>query len=119
MEEKTFLNEGGVTVTSSRFIVPEQTYAMSGITSVKNSTDYPKRTGPILVGLVGVWMLALANWYGAIPIVLCILWWISQKPTFHILLATSGGELKALSSGDAAFISRVVKSLSDAIVHRG
>ncbi len=36
MEEKIFLNEGGVIVTSARFVVPSQTYAMSGVTSVKS-----------------------------------------------------------------------------------
>lgn len=34
MEERTFLNENGVTVTSVCFIVPKQTFAMSGVTSV-------------------------------------------------------------------------------------
>lgn len=36
MAEKTFLDEGGVTVTNARFVVPAQTYAMSEITSVKS-----------------------------------------------------------------------------------
>ena len=43
MAEQTFLNESGVTVTNTRFIVPAQTYAMSGITSVKSLRRDPKR----------------------------------------------------------------------------
>lgn len=34
MSEKVFLDEGEVKVTQARFIVPAQTYAMAGITSV-------------------------------------------------------------------------------------
>lgn len=38
MEEKSFYNEGGVSVSNSRFIAGGQTYAMSGVTSVKSFT---------------------------------------------------------------------------------
>jgi hypothetical protein len=41
MAERTFLDEGGVTVTNARFVVPVQTYAMSGITSVKSLKHTP------------------------------------------------------------------------------
>ena len=40
MEETTFFNEGGLTVTNSRFVVPGQTYAMSGVTSIRTE-EYP------------------------------------------------------------------------------
>lgn len=119
MDEKVFMSEGGVTVTSSRFIVSSQTYAMSGITSVKNSTKYPSRTGPIVLGILGGVMLANSSWYGAIPLGLAVLWWISQKVEFHVLLTTAAGEMEALSGEDQEFTSRVVKALSDAIVFRG
>lgn len=34
MEERIFLKESGVVVSNARFIVPAQTFAMAGITSV-------------------------------------------------------------------------------------
>lgn len=45
--------------------------------------------------------------------------WVSQKPEFSVLLYTSSGEAKALTSKDGNLISKVVVALNDAIVHRG
>ena len=119
MEEKTFLSEGGVTVTNARFIVPSQTYAVSGITSVKNSQDYPKRLYPIVCGLFGFIFLVSATGFGLFLLVIAAIWWIGQKTQYHILLTTSSGEAKALSSNDGSFISKVVNALNEAIVARG
>ncbi len=122
MEEKTFLNEGGVTVTNARFIVPSQTYAMSGVTSVKSFEEQPSRTGPIVLIIVGV--LCFLGGGQAIVIGLLfiaggIAWWMLEKATFHVLLSSASGEAKALSSKDRGWIGRVVGALNDSIVHRG
>jgi hypothetical protein len=119
MEENTFLTEGGVTVTNARFIVPSQTYAMSGITSVKTSQDDPKRLYPILCGVFGLLLLMSATGFAILLIAVAVAWWIGQKTEFHVLLTTASGEAKALSSNNGAFISKVVHALNDAIVSRG
>ncbi len=38
---------------------------------------------------------------------------------YHVVLNTSGGEMKALSSYQEGYVRKVVKALNDAIVHRG
>lgn len=119
MEEQTFLSENGVTVTNARFLVPTQTYAVTGITSVKNDKETPKRSYPIWCGIIGLLLLFSIPILGGALIVLAIVWWIGQKPRYHVFLTTAGGETKALSSQNGPFISRVVQALNDAIVARG
>ncbi|TXH03234.1 MAG: QacE [Nevskiaceae bacterium] len=120
--EKTFLSEGGVTVTNTRFIVPSQTYAMSGITSVKSFEETPSRKGPII--LIAIGLLAMLGGKDSIVVALLFLaggiaWWVLKKAKYHVLLSSASGEAKALSSPDQAWIGRVVGALNDAIVHRG
>lgn len=120
MEEQTFLNEGSVTVTNARFIVPSQTFAMAGITSVKNSEEPPKRSYPMICGIIGLLLLSGGTLVLGIGVlILAFVWWIGQKSTYHVLLATAGGEMKALSSTDSAFISKVVTAINEAMVARG
>lgn len=57
VEDRVFLREGSVTVTKTRFIVPSQTYAMSGITSVSSTMEAPKRWKSLLLVLAGVGLL--------------------------------------------------------------
>ncbi|MDO8971871.1 MAG: DUF6232 family protein, partial [Saprospiraceae bacterium] len=109
MEEKTFLSEGGVTVTNARFIVPAQTYAMSGITSVKSFEETPSRKGAIILVVIGV----LAFFAGKEAIVIGVLalaggiaWWVLKKSMYHVLLSSASGESKALSSKDPGWIGR-------------
>ncbi len=120
MEEKTFLSLDDVRVTSARFIVPSQTFAMAGITSVKNSVEPPKRAYPIWCGIFGIVAL-IADVYllGVLLLALAAVWWIGQKAQHHVVLATAGGEMTALSSKDKSYIASVVKALNDSIVARG
>lgn len=120
MEEKTFLSLDHVKVTSTRFIVPSQTFAMAGITSVKNSVERPKRAYPIWCGIFGVIALITdAYAVGVVLLVLAAVWWIGQKTQYHVVLATAGGEMTALTSRDRSYISNVVTALNDSIVARG
>jgi hypothetical protein len=124
MAEETFLNEGEVTVTNARFIVPSQTHAMSGITSVKNLRHDPSRKGPIVLIVIGLFALANGAAQDALPAALMFLaggigWWVLQKPEFTVVLSSSSSESKALVSKDGAFISRVVDALNRAIIARG
>lgn len=122
MEEKTFFNENGVSVSNARFIAQGQTYAMSGVTSVKSFRQEPSRKGPIILAIIGlialtgggtVTVVGLALIAGAVAL------WILQKPEFSVLLSSASGEAKALTNKDGEFIGKVVAALNDAIVHRG
>jgi hypothetical protein len=122
MEEKTFLSEGGVTVTNARFIVPAQTYAMSGVTSVESFEETPSRKGPII--LIAIGLLAMFGGKDTIVVALLFLaggiaWWFLAKAKYHVVLSSASGKATALSSSDRDWIARVVGALNDAIVHRG
>jgi hypothetical protein len=119
MEEKAFYNSNGVTVTNARFIVSGQTYAMSGVTSVKTGVEDPSRSGPIWLGIIGG-VTFRYNWQiGVALIALAIFWWFCQKPTLSVVLSSSSGEMQALSSKDATYIRAVVEALNNSIIHRG
>ena len=133
MEEKKFFEYQGVIVTNARFITGDQTFAMSGITSVKSSRQDPSRSGPIVSAIIGLLFIAAAlpNVYqfqqatpgvaviGIIILVGAIIYAFGQKTEFSVLLTTASGEVKALASRDGEFIPRVVRALNDSIVYRG
>ena len=95
MAEETFLNEGGVQVTNARFVVPGQTYALSGVTSVSIHEKKPKRIGPIFLFIIGFFCLmgGFSGSSGAfvaalVFIGLGVLWWISNSTKYAVRLMT-------------------------------
>lgn len=121
-QETTFLNEEGVRVTNTRFILPKQTFAMSGITSVQSGEDKPSKTGPVLFLIIGTLALFGGNdslVFAIIMLAVGGLWLFSLKTTYHVLLQTASGEAKALSSTNGAWVSKVVHAFNESIVHRG
>ena len=121
-KEVMFLNDQGVRVTNTRFILPKQTFAMSGITSVQANEQKPSRLAPVVLlggGVISI-MTGSAGVFLGIPMIFAgAIWWGVQKTTYHVLLHTAAGESKALSSKDGAWISRVVHALNESIIHRG
>lgn len=122
MREQTFLNEGSVTVTNARFIVYGQTYAMSGVTSVKSLEFPPSRKGPIILIVIGI--ISMLAGKGAILVGILFLaagigWWLLQKSKYSVALSSASGEVQALTSKDGDFVFRVVNALNEAIVARG
>ena len=122
-EEKVFLEEAGIKVTSARFITPEKTFALSGVTSIGQGRIDPSYKGPLIAGAIGLLVLLAAD--GAAKIIgLAVLalavWMFTQlKPTHTILVNTASSEATAWSSKDGATVGRVVAALNDAIIHRG
>jgi hypothetical protein len=121
-EEQVFLNEGGVSVSNSRMMYEGQTYAMSGITSVKTFEKTPSRKGPIVLIVIGLLMLAAGKSALVLGLLLLaggIAWWVISKPDYSVLLTSASGEAKAYSSKDKEFVSKIVGAVNNAIVHRG
>jgi hypothetical protein len=118
--EKTFFDQNGVTVTTTRFVVPAQTFAMAGITSVRFFTEKPSVV-PVVVAFA-LALLALASggniWTVAAPAVVGVLLF-KRKPTHHVVLAAASGESRALQSKNREFIAAVINALSQAIIARG
>lgn len=121
-QETVFLSEQGIRVTNTRFILPKQTFAMSGITSVQSSEEKPSKLLPII--FLGIGALSLLGGKDAISFAIIMLaiggiWLKLQKTTYHVLLHTASGEAKALSSHDEGWVSKVVHAINDSIIHRG
>lgn len=121
--EKQYYTNGGVTVTSKRLIVQSQTFAVSGITSVKLGIDQPSKVIPILLiaigglgcvagikdGILNVWTFLF---------VFGVAWMLTLKTKYTVLLATASGESKAVVSENKEFIEQIVAGLNKAIIER-
>jgi hypothetical protein len=87
----------------------------------------PKRFWPTVVIILGGFYasgtLGSDNAGGAVVGLLIagagVAWWLRMKPMFHVMLRTSGGENKALSSEQREYIEKIVRALNEAIVARG
>jgi hypothetical protein len=132
MDEKTFYESDNVKVTNARFIVNNQTYALSSVNSVKvcevDVTSSPAAPALLVVGGI-VWMLFLIISNGGLiyyiqPIALIAGGFylainIKKKLEYIVVLTTSSGENAALRSNKKQEITLVEKALNDAIVYRG
>jgi len=122
--EKVLFKQGDITVTTSRFVVESQTFAIRNITSVRaEKLESGESQG-------GMWMLfgigasiaafAIGTALLGLGAVAAIVYgaysaW-NQKSLYAVVLTTSGGEVKAYSSEDEGQIKGIVKGLNDAIV---
>jgi len=123
MEEKTFFNEGGVTVTNSRFVVPGQTHATSGITSVSKWITKPSMKLPIILIVLGIIPLFFGSIFwivvGIALIAAGVYLLIKNKPVYSVRLSSASGESNAIDSKDEDYIDKIVQAINDAIVTRG
>lgn len=132
-EEKVFFDRQDVRVTSARFIIDCQTFAMRGITSVRLSKETPKRTTPLLFAFAGVGFIVLSlpgvydfqsatPWLASIGVVLLalgVLFWMGQKTEYAVCIVADSGEKKPILSRDGPFITGIVAALNESIVYRG
>jgi len=121
-QETVFLNSGGVTVTNARFVVPGQTYAMAGLTSVKYHEQPQKWIAGAVCGALAAWWFTIGDYMLPLAIVFAIfspfaLW--RGRRRYDVILSTSSGEVRALSSHARDDIREVVKALNNAIIYRG
>lgn len=132
MDEKTFYESDNIKVTNARFIVNNQTYALSSVNSVKvcevDVTSSPAAPALLVAGGI-IWTLFLIFSKGSIiyyiqPIALIVGGFylairIKKKFEYRVILTTSSGENAALRSNNKQEITLVEKALNDAIVYRG
>lgn len=124
MEETEFYNNGNVSVTSARFRVGTNTYAMNGVTSVKRGQTQPNKAAPVVMGLIGLAVLFAAAGIGAkaigfIMVIIAIFWAKNITPDYIVYLNSASGESQALTSKDSVYIDQVINALNESIVHRG
>jgi hypothetical protein len=127
-KEITFYSDDrGVRITNARLMVPNTTYAMANITSVKTDRVGPKYFGAIVtvvLGLVLLWVagtrgLSQAGILGVVLLGTGIAWGVSLKPDYHLRIFSAAGESSALSAKDKAYIEKVVQAIHEAMIHRG
>lgn len=120
--ETVFLNSGGITVTNARFVVPGQTYAMGGITSVKYYEKPQKWIVGTICGALAAWWLTIGTYM--IPLVVvfaglsALALWRGRR-RYDVILSTASGEVRALSSYERDDVRQVVQALNNAIIYRG
>lgn len=123
MAEDIFYDSPNVKVTNARFIVGNQTYAMNGVTSVKDVTVRPSHGGAIVAILVGLALLLAPDTgtkiCGPLVIGLGIFLIVKAKPEHIVILHSASGETQALTSTDRQFIHDVMTAINDALIHRG
>ncbi len=120
--EKFILQEQDIKVSNLRFITGNQTYAMSGITSVKFEKIGLEIIGPIIFFLLAVCFYigsGVVNLFVIIFLGFSVAMVFSQVGRCSVTLGTSGGEIKSYVSRDGKFIKKIVNALNEAIILRG
>jgi hypothetical protein len=119
-DEHFLFHENEIFISKLRFIADNQTYAMSGITSVKFETIRPSSALPLFLLIIGViFGIVQAYTYAAIIIIVGFAVGFLRPDRYAVTLVTSGSEVRSYISKDKEFVGRIVKALNDAIILRG
>jgi hypothetical protein len=127
-KETTFYSDDrGVRITNARLMVPNTTYAMANITSVKTDRIGPKYSGAVLTAVLGFVLVVARPSLGSLNtgilgVVLLgagIAWGLSLKPDYHLRISSAAGDSSALSAKDKAYIEKVAQAIHEAMIHRG
>ncbi len=123
MEEKSFLNERGVTVTNARYIFTvrkqPQTVALSGITSVTTQKINVKWFLIIPLVLLGIMIASSSMKAALVSWVIAGLIFMFLKAKHIVVTTSASGASKGYTSKDGVFVTRVVDALNNAIISRG
>lgn len=123
--ETTYFSNGRVTVTNARFVVDDETYAMSGITSVKLGVRKPNRIWPAALILVSFFALtrdvnlatlSIIHWL--MVLLPGVIWLALQRTHYTVTLASASGENRALTSKIQPFVREVVAAINQVIILR-
>jgi hypothetical protein len=119
-QEKVFLKNEYVTVTNTRFMVPGQTYAMAGVTSVRSEAISPSLKWPVLLSVVGFLFLFSSGLrlFGVFMTIVGVLIGLLLKTDYAVAITISSGEVRAVTDKDAAYIGSIVAAVNDSIVYR-
>jgi hypothetical protein len=131
MAEENIYSDGTVSVTTARIMIGGTTYALRNITSVRMTTTEPQTGGAIALVAVGAFLtlpsfVAFVQGAAAAGLWLLVLGIIIGgsglfslrvlKPAHSIIVASSAGEIRALTSPDKNYIAKIVSSINEAIV---
>ena len=108
-----------------------QTYAMSGVTSIKKIVKRPSKVGPLVTMALGAVMAIVSSIdghvrdgdtvmvFGIVFFLLGLLILLMSKSIHAALIHCASGETQAFPSKDEALIQEIMEALNRAIVIRG
>ncbi len=128
-QDETIFSDSTVLVTTTRVVLNGTTYALRNITSIRMGLTPAKHGCAIFLLLGGMFFVltGLAVLFsdshmpvpliiGIIVVILAILWLRSNKPTYHVVIASSSGEVHALTSKNKGYIESIINSINEAII---
>ncbi|SAL39288.1 hypothetical protein AWB69_03882 [Caballeronia udeis] len=124
MDERTFFDENGLRITNARFITPAQTYAMSGVTSVKREIKAANRGPGIIIAIIGLIVFfamdsGTAKLAAGVAFCLGVALAVMVKDLHYVVIHSASGESRATESKDKGLIDRIIRALNDSIIARG
>ena len=125
--ERVFLAEGNIRVTATRVVVGGQTFAMRNVSSVKGVVHQESKANDYIFGAIGIALvlygLSGAKWALILGAILFAFSYIEgrfmKKPSFSVVLSTSGGETEAFRTKDSTFAAAIVDAINQAMIARG
>lgn len=115
--EQILFQENGILISTTRFVVINQTFALAGVVSVQPKEVPPKRKLALVVLLLGLPLLFV---YIGIVFVLAALYVLFfQKSTYAVVLTTASGQCAAYNHPSKQVVERIVAILNQAIVAQG
>ncbi len=127
MSEEVIYADNQVSISTSRIVIGSTTYALRNITSVKIGSTAAKR-GCAIIMLVFVPIVLIVGISGGgdnfLPgliwaVILGVggfFWLRACKDDHHVLISSSSGEAKALTSKDKSYIEKIVAAINDAFI---
>lgn len=129
MAENVVYSDKNVNITNARVVIDNTTYAVRNITSVKTSLTpaskvmcYFLMLMGVVLALIGIGVFLSYKDIGSIFIflgtleIICAFFLLSKcKPKYHVTIASSSGEVEAMTSKDKKYIDKIVSSINDAI----
>ncbi len=133
IEPVYYSDEKGVCITPSMLVIPGKTdnegpatYAIANITSVKSEKDISARIIGIIGALFGIGLVAADKYInipaamsiGIVLIVFGVLMVIFIRPTYHLKIAGSSGEVDALKLSHKHELDRIMTAMNQAVGKR-
>lgn len=132
MDSNSIYSNGVVTVTRAMFRVGSTQFPIRNIASIQILYDDPDRGGPQLFIIVGFLFIVVPIWSffragnndygllifalaGILMFVIGILWWRSQKKTYHIEVESGGSKSRAYSSTNHVEIIKINQAINSAL----
>ena len=124
-EEEVILDQRGIRVTPTSFMVGYQTFDLADVTSASTIMESPGHRGPAFVITIGIFALLVGHFenmvttlVGIFLISMGVMRVRTAKPSHWIILHKAEGETRSLRDEDAQWINSVAMALNRAIRER-